>query len=178
MRAVMDNPSEERLAFAALARQAIRVERQIAPELLPRLQALMPIEGAARVALEFRLDETGRAWVAGSADVRGGATCQGCLLQFGHDLSVAFDLLILMEGPDVHALADDHDVLIVSGDGVTVPEIVEDELILALPERLCVEEPCPHSPGLAFPAVSDVVEDDADARNPFHILAALKRADT
>jgi uncharacterized metal-binding protein YceD (DUF177 family) len=83
-----------------------------------------------------------------------------------------------MEGPDVHALADDHDVLIVSGDGVTVPEIVEDELILALPERLCVEEPCPHSPGLAFPAVSDVVEDDADARNPFHILAALKRADT
>jgi hypothetical protein len=34
MRAVMDNPSEERLAFAALARQAIRVERQIAPELL------------------------------------------------------------------------------------------------------------------------------------------------
>lgn len=174
----MDNPSEERLAFAALARQAVRVERQVAPELLPRLQALMPIDGVARVALAFRLDESGRAWVSGNAAVRGAATCQGCLSQFGHDLSVTFDLLILTEGPDVHSLAEDHDVLTVSGEGVTVPEIVEDELMLALPERLCVEEPCPHRPALAFPAATAPVEEDADVRNPFHILAALKGADS
>lgn len=178
MRAVMDSPSEERLAFAALARQAVRLERQMAPELLPRLQALVRSSSPARVTLTFRLDERGRSWVAGSAQQSVVVSCQGCLDDFEHDLSVEFDLLILTEGPDVHALADVHDVLIVSGDGVTVPEIVEDELMLALPERLCVEEPCPQLPALAFPAASSTETKDDVARSPFHILAALKGADS
>jgi len=76
-------------------------------------------------------------------------------------------------------------VLTVEGDSVAIGDIVEDELLLVLPERLCEALPCPHAPAVSFPAegadagAEHNVETSPNAgQNPFGVLAALKRADS
>ena len=57
------------------------------------------------------------------------------------------------------------------GDGtLDVAELIEDELLLALPMRACVEERCANRPPLEYgPAV------EADQDNPFAVLSELKQ---
>ena len=77
------------------------------------------------------------------------------------------------------------DVLVADGSVVTLAQIVEDEILLNLPERLCTSEPCERAPELAYPAESALAasenkgapaDADATARedNPFSVLADLK----
>lgn len=148
----MATPIDDRLSFPALARQRGRVDRQIAAGALTRLAAEAPGLGPLDVALTFRMDDQGRPWVAGSAKQTVNAVCQGCLDERPYVLDVAFDLCMLPEGAAAQAAAERHDVLIVEGESVAIADIVEDELLLALPERLCEALPCPHAPAVSFPA--------------------------
>ena len=53
--------------------------------------------------------------------------------------------------------------------------IVEDELILGLPERLCENDPCELQPGFNYPACSDERDSEQDNEaNPFNVLVDLK----
>lgn len=191
----MATPTDDRLSFSALARQQGRIERQIAGGVLTRLEAEAPVEGALSVTLSFRMDSLGRPWVTGSAKQLVTATCQGCLVERSHLLEVDFDLCMLPEGPAAQAASERYDVLTVDGDTVTIADIVEDELLLALPERLCEALPCPHAPVGSFPADgaqarvdnnrvdSNRADNNSEtspkaAQNPFGVLAALKRADS
>jgi len=179
MAPAMTTPSDERLAFANLARQGARVERRLPAALLARLAELAPGTEDVRVDLEFRLDGSERPWVRGRAAQIVEATCQRCLERFEFPLSVEFDLCIVAEGEDVREIADGGDVLVVEGETVAIADIVEDELLLGLPDRLCREDPCPYAPALSYPTEGAGVADGAAAAtNPFSVLSKLKRADS
>ena len=51
------------------------------------------------------------------------------------------------------------DILVVSGANLDVAELIEDELLLALPERVCTDDDCVHIPEMRFGkmAVGDIV---------------------
>ena len=181
----MATPIDDQLSFSALARQQGRIERQVPGGSLARLEAEAPALGPLAVTLAFRMDGQGRPWVTGNAKQMVNATCQGCLGERPHLLDVSFDLCMLPEGPAAQAAAERHDVLTVEGDSVAIGDIVEDELLLMLPERLCEAVPCPHAPAVSFPAegadagAEENFETSPNAgHNPFGVLAALKRADS
>jgi len=175
----MATPPDERFAYATLARQGGHARRSLPAAALTRLGELASGLGETEVELEFRTDDSGRPWVRGRASQRVEATCQRCVERVQYDLAVDFDLCIQREGAAARELAERVDVLVVGGDSVTLAEIVEDELLLGLPERLCREEPCPLAPPLAYPAGDAEPADATPGQGgPFDVLAALKRADS
>jgi uncharacterized protein len=176
MAPAMTTPSDERLAYASLARQSVRVERQLPVVALPRLAEVAPGRGPVTVVLAFRVDGAGRPRVSGRAEQLVETVCQRCLGEFEWRLAVEFDLCIVREGADVGEIAEGVDVLVVEGETVSVADVVEDELLLGLPERLCAEEPCPYAPALSYPAA--VVERIEAADSPFSVLSKLKRPDS
>ena len=171
MAPAMNTRPDERLPYLELARQGARVERSVQAARLTRLADIAPAEGPLHVEMSFHLDEQRRPWVTGSCDVVLAATCQRCLEQFDHRMKVDFELCIVTDPDLASALADEVDVLLAEGDAVGIADIVEDELILSLPERLCTESPCPYVPALEYPAEGG----EAPRENPFQVLSVLKQ---
>jgi uncharacterized protein len=168
----MNTRPDERLPYLALARQGARVVRTVQAGELKRLAEIAPGRGALQVEISFELDPEGRPWVAGAAQLMLAATCQRCLEVFDHELRTEFALCIVRDADLAQALANDVDVLVANGDAVTIADVVEDEIILSLPERLCTQTPCPHAPALDYPA--DAAGEPAED-NPFRVLSVLKR---
>ena len=71
-------------------------------------------------------------------------------------------------------LGVEHDVLLAEGEEVEVAEILEDELLMAMPDQLCREEPCERMMPREFPAPGGATESAAERGNPFAAIAKLK----
>ena len=174
----MNTRPDERLSFLDLARQGARVERRLVPEELPRLSSIARVLRPVDVVLEFARDEAGRVRVTGSVEARVQAVCQRCVEDVERSISARIDLAIVSEH-EARQLGGALDVHTADGMSVSCAELVEDELIMALPERLCREEPCEYAPHLFYPALEAREEQEnaagGDSReNPFSVLAALK----
>ena len=179
MAPAMNTHPDDRFAYPELARQGAVVVRRLQADSLPRLNELAPGKGAVAVELNFRLDGAGRPWVSGRAMQAVEAGCQRCLGRFDRTLEVEFDLCIVREEKHARELAGVADVLVVEAETVSIADIVEDELLLGLPERLCLEDPCGFAPAMSYPVAGAEVADAAQAAdNPFSVLLKLKRADS
>jgi len=179
MAPAMTTLTEERLAYANLARQGARVQRRLPAAMLPRLAEIAPGVGEVEVDLAFRMDGSGRPWVNGWAAQVVDVACQRCLERAEVRLAVQFELCIVQGDEATRELPEGVDLLVADGETVSIVDIVEDELLLGLPERLCREEPCAHAPALSYPpAMEDVAEAVAPADGPFSVLAKLKGADS
>ncbi|HEY0310447.1 MAG TPA: YceD family protein [Luteimonas sp.] len=133
-------------------------------------------EGEARYAIEFGRDALQVPYVELRVQAALPLTCQRSLRRFLQPVQVAQRLALLDEGVDVEAaeagLPEGYEPLLVPADGTLRPaELVEDELILAVPV-------VPVAPG------SEAVERDwpvpgaeAEQASPFAALAALKKRD-
>jgi len=210
----MNTGSEDCLSFRDLARQEARISRSIDLAEFSRLHRLLEFDPAAektqdpatddsraaatgsgpavRVELEFRLDDESLAWVDGQASVAMSLLCNRCAEAVVFPLTARFEVCIVADDVVADTLADSRDVLVASGPTISIVEIVEDELLLALPERLCLEEPCSRMPALAYPAAESVDtasgptgqtgqrvtsgsdSERADQDNPFAVLQGLK----
>ncbi|MEZ5560737.1 MAG: YceD family protein [Pseudomonadales bacterium] len=151
--------------------------RHLTPAALPRLEALVNAIAGVDVDLSFRRDDDGRHWVTGRATAQLQLACGRCLESFERALDVAFALCLATEA-EAGELAGEVDVVTVSGDTVAVADIVEDELILALPGRLCIEEPCGFAPPFAYPAEPEEApeqQENTTPDSPFGVLASLKQ---
>lgn len=171
MAPAMKSRPDERLPYLELARQGARLEREVQAQDLERISAVAPGRGDLRIEMNFHLDAQRRPWVTGSAEVTLTATCQRCLEQFDTAMQGRFALCIVRDPDLASELANEVDVLVAQDDAVTVADVVEDELLLSLPERLCTESPCRYAPALEYPAQEEIAPPDD---NPFHVLAVLK----
>jgi uncharacterized protein len=169
-RAMKTSP-DERLPYRELARQGARLVRSVPAGELARLAAVAPGVGMLDVDLAFRSDDEARVWVSGMVQTRVLATCQRCLGEFEHPLRATFELCLAADEDEASALAEQADVVVAVQDVVTVAELVEDELILGVPERLCSVDPCEHAPPLLG---SESGDEQVARRNPFEILSVLK----
>ncbi len=170
----MNTRPDERLSYIELARQGARVQRQLAAQDLSRLSSVARIQDDVDVALEFYTDELGRHWVQGSAVARVRTSCQRCLERFPRSLHAQVSFCIAQE-PTASELAKELDVFTAGSDMVLLSDLVEDDLLMALPERLCKSEPCEHAPRLSYPASGQgEKEAGSGVENPFSVLAALK----
>lgn len=189
----MNTGPEERLSYRELARQQARLERVISLHRFSRLYDLAGSdtdrEAGVVSVFEFYLDEQQWPCVRGSAQTTIELLCHRCAEMVQYPLDAQWDVCIVDESvvdePTLALLAENRDLLSVDGTSVSAVEIVEDELLLALPERLCRSEPCELMPDLAYPADSGTQASQEDAapdgvsdepsprRKPFAGLAEL-----
>ncbi|MCZ6618026.1 MAG: YceD family protein [Gammaproteobacteria bacterium] len=171
----MNTREHERLSYLDLAKRSARVTRRIGRSELPRFSQLVDSSGIVEVELAFALDDNGHAWVTGCAEVEIGLVCHRCSETLNRTVRAQVSACLVADEQLATVLGADQEVLVTDGTGVTAAEIVEDELILSLPERLCEHEPCELTPEFNYPASGDERESEQDNEaNPFSVLAGLK----
>ena len=131
-----------------------------------RLGAL--IEGgqtAADASLRFSLDEQRRCMVDGAVEVGLQLRCLGCLESVAHALRVDIHLVLVHSDAEAAALMGVADAMVVGDEAIELPVLLEDDLILALPEVVCGGlTGCPRRPSLEY-------GDAAHGTSPFGALA-------
>ena len=170
------NPSQERFRLSELAGRKAQISRSVDAAALERFSVLCDCPDAVRVRLGFRFDRHGAVRMDGELAGRVAVECHRCLEPMAVDLKSEFSVVIADSEAAASRLGAEQDVLCVEGDEAGIAELIEDELILALPERPCSAADCPQAPTLASPAGS-MDEGTLETKKPFAALGALKASD-
>jgi len=105
-------------------------------------------------------------------------TCQRCLRPMEIRIDETISLNLVQGLDEAERLSDGHDPLLVGNDGVKPLDLVEDELLLAIPHvpRHANEEDCDVEAWRSqqIPLQSQDQEVDVETENPFSELARLK----
>ena len=129
--------------------------------------SLVDAEGEVRYALEFGRDAGNQAFVEVRADAELPLLCQRTLERYLHRVRLVQQLGLLTSEAQESALPEHMEPLLVPESGELQPaDLVEDELILALPV-------VPMNPDSTLPDAYRHEEED-DKQNPFGVLSALK----
>ena len=172
----MNTREHERLSYLDLAKRKARVTRRLSGSELPRFSKLVDSGGIAEVELAFAFDDAGHAHVTGYAEIKTGLVCHRCSESLTRTIRVRLSVCLVADEELATTLGVDREVLITDGSGVTVAEIVEDDLILGLPERLCNNDPCELTPGFSYPSYGGERDTDEDREaNPFSVLKQFKQ---
>ncbi len=136
---------------------------------LPRLSTLVVKDDAEiRVRFEFTENRYQHPSIRGHIETRLQLECQRCLKPMSQSLDFDFDLLIDASDDDVQSFQTD---TVWTDDGyLDVLEVVEDELILALPLISMHEDVSCHQHWQP----DSLPEPDEGRNNPFAVLATLK----
>jgi uncharacterized protein len=147
---------------------------------LPRFSRLCEATETISVKLQFNRDDQGRIVVDGHlrGDIELG--CHRCEESVQRRIEVEFSAAVAFTEEQAASWtgADaDIDIVVVTGQHLDVVELVEDELLLALPDRVCADDNCSNMPAMHY-ADSDCSERQDDSaeesrRLPF---AGLKEA--
>ena len=167
----MKTRQDEPFPYRELARRRAEISRQLEPSSLPRWGELAEAGWSVRADLRFSFDDDGLAWVHGEVTAQAGLLCQRCLDVVPTGFSAALALCLVADDQRAAELAQACDVVVVKGDEIAIADIIEDELLLGIPEQLCVEEPCERLPALSYPAPEIAAEEPA---SPFAVLGTLK----
>jgi uncharacterized protein len=136
---------------------------------LPRLrESLAGAEGVVTFDLEFGKDELGIPNVRVRADATLPLVCQRTLDVFGLPVHVDTRLGLIAKEADEAALPGGYEPLLANEGGLKLADVVEDELILALPVL-------PVKPGSDSPDWQESDEGVTERKaNPFAVLKNLK----
>ena len=137
---------------------------------MPRLrESLARADGEAKFALQFGRDEWGNAFLALDVQAQLPLQCQRTLEVFELPVVLQQRLGLIMREEDEAALPPGFEPLLTADGELRLADVIEDELILALPV-------VPHKPGTE--GESEVLwtsSPDDDEANPFAALARLKK---
>ncbi len=149
---------------------AIGLEGELNISSLTRLHtSLLKPEGKVSVKLDFNRGEDKRAWLRGSLRADLIMQCQRCMGEMIYPLNA--ELALKLVNSDSDSKDEDESIEFVD-DQLLLHEVIEDELILALPVVPMHEnvEECDGSQML-----QEYMKQDADnERNPFAVLKQLK----
>ena len=155
-----------------LAAEDGRLTGDLALVKLPRLMAIVNQAGG-RVSIDLAAgkDAQGLSFITGRLQTEVELTCQRCLGPLRWPMDVAVRLGLVHAEAEADRLPDDYEPLPAPADSaMAVAELVEDELLLALPQipRHADQRECEaHGYGAPDPAFI------AEQRRPFAVLASL-----
>lgn len=181
---LMSKALPEHIQPLRLAERGATLEGAVPVAPMARLaEMLVQTESEAVFALRFERDQGGRSRVLGQVRARLVAVCQRCLAPVSLDIEREVRLGIVRDDAEAAALDSDYDPLVVGEEPLALMGLLEDELILAMPNF------ARHRPGeCAMPAGADAVagedtengaEDAREGRragedSPFSVLESLK----
>lgn len=138
------------------------------------LEGALASSGEVRIGLAFSRDARGLPHLAGELETRLTLTCQRCLEAVEMPVAAPVDVYLLSDEALAERLGEEEDYVVFADGQLDLPELLEDELILALP-LVARHEDCEPQATLSDP---EPVAEPAKKENPFHVLAALKQPDT
>lgn len=160
-----------------LANQGIVLEGHFQVEHLPRLAAVSEIETPLSASVKFSVDEAGAKIASGSLSMMVTAVCQRCLDPVSVALKAEFLAQIIWSEDQLANVPSDREPWIVVDKMTNLNELLEDEILLALP--LVNYHEAGNCTGDTFipedRAVNEEVSDEFVADNPFNILQQLKK---
>jgi len=146
------------------------IEGEAQVEDFPRLREYRDsLDQPVRVALAFCRDDDGRRRLQGHIQTRLILVCQRCLEPVEQDITAAVDLVLVWSEGQAKALPAELEPLLVVDDRMPLSDLVEEELLLAMP-LVALHDQCPRP----LPDGSGEREEDTDSDNPFAVLAHLK----
>ena len=118
-----------------LAAENGRLDGELKLAALPRLAALLEhSSGVVNVALATGIDEHGLRFVEGSLQTEVELICQRCLGPLRLPLKIAVSLALVRAEVEAARLPDQREPLLAAGADLAIADLVEDELLLALPQ--------------------------------------------
>lgn len=162
-----------------LATQRRTLEGRLPVSSLPRLIQSLSTSDAEVLGhyqvdyvLHFGVDEGGVPGITGTVQAVLPLECQRCMEQMEFPVSLELKLALVKTRQAAQQLPENYDPLLVLHDEeISVESIIEDELILALPQVAMHEvKDCPK--GEAFLNIEDGAA--PQRKNPFAVLAQLK----
>lgn len=160
----------------SLAGKGRTLSGQLPVSSLDRLcQSLHDGKGVVDVLLHFDKDEVGQPNIAGQLAATLQLKCQRCMQAMALDVSVNVHLGLVRTQKQAESLPDNYDPLLITDEQITAANIVEDELILALP-LVALHELKDCSAAATVEAGQDAQDEVVPQRkNPFAVLAELKK---
>lgn len=143
---------------------------------LPRLaETLVSAEGQVSYRIDCDRDEQRRARIRGSVDAELAVICQRCMGPMRLPVHADFQLAIVRGEAEAVQLPDDYDPLLLEGETLQLADVIEDELLLAVPVApMHPVDECSVNPADWSPPESEP-ETESQRENPFAVLAGLKR---
>jgi uncharacterized protein len=145
------------------AREAKTLKGTLDPRRLPRLVEMRCATKGLSYELRGRTDAEGRAWLQVLANGTVTLECQRCLGPLTFPIALRSELLLAGSERDIETADDDID-RVLAGKAMDVSQLIEDEVLLALPMAPRHEQCGVRQAGA-----------DAGRSSPFAELAKLKR---
>ncbi len=95
---------------------------------------------SVEVDLAFTHDENNLIRMQGHASVIAGVACHRCAESVETTIHADIDARIVESDETARQLAQDSDVIVIEDNPVAVSELIEDDLILSIPWRVCENE--------------------------------------
>lgn len=130
-------------------------------------------EGSAFIHLNFRVDEDRRYIATGSITAQVHLVCQRCMGPVAYDLAMDLSLAFVYDEDHAKNLPEIYDPVVMTDGEVILADMVEQEMILALPIVAYHEESGCNPTTVKYASSTDEAPDD-EKPNPFSILAQLK----
>lgn len=181
---LMSKALPERIQPLRLAERGASLSGSVTAGQMPRLSEMLAQGGArADFALRFDRDDAGASRVRGRIDAKLVVICQRCLGPMEIDIEREVHLGLVSSDAEAAALDASYDPLVIGEEPISLAGLLEDELILAMPNfSRHPRGECEMPPGAD--AVEAAAEDGSgqvtgDAGepgedNPFSVLESLK----
>jgi uncharacterized protein len=121
--------------------------------------------------LSFFYDEEKRCCINGKSKVTVKLKCNRCLSLFSYEIETIFRLYPV-EGHDINRLSKQLDVVVMENGLISLIDVIEDELILSLPE---VPKHAYDDPSCRSLLAEWSQEDNEQQENPFVVLKSLHK---
>jgi uncharacterized protein len=170
---MLTGPIPERVDHRKLANQAGLIEGSLPLQRFHRLGEMLVVrEGEVYVRLEFSKGDFGSTRVNGSAATEVCLICQNCMQQFRRQVTCELALRVVSDESKLEHLPELDDAIVAPDKVISLAELVEDELILAMPMISRHEEgQCPDTGYEQEEVVLPEVQDEQNTYRPFADLA-------
>ncbi len=170
-------------SYADLAQRKATIVRIVPGEAWTRLNAASGGVDDVEIELKFDVDADGLATVAGQASTAMRVACHWCQRVVSAPVTATMHALLTQDEKGAKRAAEackargvDMDIVVVSKDVLNAVELMEDELLLSIPGRICDDTACEHRPARSY-GDEPVVGENEGTYKPFAALKDLLSSD-
>lgn len=143
---------------------------------MPRLLDLLASNaGSVDTQLEFDTDQANRSLLRGRLEADMTLTCQRCLAPVRLRVDTAFELALVTTDEEAQRVQQQYEPLLVEDDTLFIRDVVEDELILALPAQPVHGETEQCDQSMISKLRPEMAPEPEKRENPFARLQELKQ---
>jgi len=191
--AAMMTRNSTQQTYIELARAGAKILRQLDAQQCVRLGCAVKNLTPVDVELCFTMTQQGRVGVVGKARTQVEMDCHRCLESVNLMLDVDFDAVLAFDEKQAALWAKNatgQNVVVVASPVLNELELIEDELLLQLPQKTCLDENCQYRPKSSYGdgnirngssgesnKASEVHTQLKEDDNPFAVLGVMKLKD-